>query len=452
MVGAMRGAGPSTRARPSRGARGARPGWPPRAVLLAQLAAALAGVLLLRLKWGAVRDAVTAIDHGDVLFADFVNHYYPMVHGSLRQGAPPGGFFYPAAFAALLAPIGQLPLGGATIAWAIVELGCLAWAATRLVREAAPDRPLLAVLGAALTVTSVPVLHNLKWGQVSIVILAAAAGAFVAHARHKRALAAGLLGIAAGIKGYPIVFVAWFVAKGDYRFVLRTGVACAVTLVLLPALVMGPSHALFVQRVSTGSMLGAADGVLRDFNSQYAPAVLSRFYAGGWDAAPPEALAWAKLGSLAAVGAVALLVVVAARSSSPRIAARRDLLGFVLIACTVPFWLRTSWSHYFVHLPVAQVLLASAFVREARPRAALALALLVAPSVYLSSVLGLFATAGWWYYANAGSLFFANALVLLACAAFVVDAHVREGASLVSAAVASARAWTSDRRRGRARA
>ncbi|MBX3208063.1 MAG: DUF2029 domain-containing protein [Labilithrix sp.] len=428
----------------SRGARLAGAGGSGRAVLVAQLAAMLAGVLLLGLKWSSVHDAVIALDHGEELFADFVHHYYPTVRDSLREGTPVGGFFYPAGFAVLIAPLGWLSLGGATTVWAVIELGCVVWAATRLVRAASPDRALLAVLGAAITVTSVPVLHNLKWGQVSILILATTSAAFIAHARGKRALAAVLLGVATGIKGYPLVFLAWFAAKGDLRFVLRAGAACAFTLVVLPLLVMGPSHALFFQRVTSGAVLGAADGVLRDFNSQYAPALLSRFYVGGWDAAPPEVIAWSELGSYAAIGGVLVLVLIAARSTAPGIASRRDLLGFVLIACTVPFWLRTSWSHYFVHLPVAQTLLAGAFAREPRARAALAIAVLVAPSVYLSSVLGLFATAGWWYYANAGSLFFANALVLAAAAAYVVDAHLREGASLVS----SARAWTRGLRRG----
>src|SRR5262249_51785868 len=161
---------------------------------------------------------------------------------------------------------------------------------------AVPHRPLLALLGTILTVTSIPVLHNLKWGQVSILILAATSGAFVAYGKGQKTLAAVLLGVAAGIKGYPLGFLGWFVARGDLRFAARALAACAFSLVVLPAIVMGPEHALFFQRVSTNAVLGAADGVLRDFNSQYAPAVMSRFYEGGWDAAPPDVIAWARVG------------------------------------------------------------------------------------------------------------------------------------------------------------
>jgi hypothetical protein len=385
-----------------------------------QIAAVLVGVVLLRMKWSTVHDVVLAIDHGDLLFADFVHHYYPTVEGPLRHAAPAGGFFYPAAFAALIAPIGWLPLGAAEIVWALLQLGCVLWAATELVREGA--RMPLAALGTVLTITSIPLLHNLKWGQVSILILAAAGGAFLAYARGQKNAAAVLLAIAAGIKGYPLVFLGWFVLRGDFRFVLRAAAACFVTVVLLPAIVMGPAHALFFQRVSTTAVLGAADGVLRDFNSQYAPAVLSR-YEGGWDAAPRAAMEWGRTGSTIAIAIIAVLAVIAARSPSPRIAERRELIGFTLLASSVPFWLRTSWSHYFVHLPLAQTLLAAYFARTGRARDALAIALLIAPSVYLSNVLGLFATRGWWYYANAGSLFFADVLVLVACAGLIVDAH-----------------------------
>jgi hypothetical protein len=398
-----------------------------------QLAVALACVLLLRARWTTLQDFVTAIDHGEVLFADFVNHYYPTVAGGLRHGAPAGGFFYPAGFAALLAPLALLGPSAARLVWGAVQLASVVYVATSLVQLAAPRRPWLALLGTALTVTSIPVLHNLKWGQVSLPILAAASAAFVLHGRGERGRPAAFLGIAAAIKGYPLVFLAWFVARRDTSFLARAGVACVATLVVLPALVMGPMHALAFQRISTGAVMGAADGVLRDFNSQYAPAVLGRYW-GGWDATAADVRAMGELGAMAALVSVAGLVMVVACSKAPRIAERRNLLGFVLIACTVPFWLRTSWSHYFVHLPLAQVLLAAMLgdrdPRRARGREVLVLLVLLAPSVFLSNVLGLFASRGWWYYANAGSLFFANALVLLAYAGVIIDAHVRHAAGL----------------------
>jgi hypothetical protein len=405
-------------------------------LLYAQVAVALACLLALSLKWPTIHAFVAAIDHGDVLFADFANHYYPTVRDGLRQGAPAGGFFYPAAFAALLSPLALASAATAKLVWGIVQLACLAYVATALVQAAAPRRPMLALLGTALTMTSIPVLHNLKWGQVSLPILAAAGGAFVLRARGDKNLPAVLLAIAAGIKGYPVVFLTWFVARRDLRFFARAAGACVIALVVLPAIVMGPAHALFFQRVSTNAVMGAADGVLRDFNSQYAPAVLGR-YQGGWDATSYDVRAMGELGAMAALVAIAALVVLVAASKAPVVAERRELLAFVLLSCTVPFWLRTSWSHYFVHLPIAQILVTAMLADRdrgsgrprSRARNVLVLVLLVAPSVFLSNVLGLFVTEGWWYYANAGSLFFANALVLLACAGVIVDAHVQHAIS-----------------------
>jgi Glycosyltransferase family 87 len=404
-------------------------------VSAAQLAAAVLSVVFLAHKWPTVGAFVAVIDHGDVLFADFVHHYYPTVAQDLQSGLPAGGFFYPAGFAVMLAPIGLLPAGAAMVAWGLVQLACLVVLAGTLVREAAARRSGLAVLGTVIALTSVPVLHGIKWGQVSLPIVATVGAAFVLRARGREWPAAVLLAIAAGIKGYPLAFLGWFVLKGDFRFALRAAGACAVTLLVLPALVMGPSHALLFQRITTISVLGAAEGVLRDFNSQHATAVFAR-YEGGWDRTPADLRALVDLASFGVLALIGGLVVIAARSTSPRIAAHREMLGFVLIACTVPFWLHTSWSHYFAHLPVAQVLLARALAGERGPftfTRGLGVLVFVAPSVFLSSVLALFETRGWWYYANAGTLFFANALVLLGCALFIGEAHATEGRGLFGA-------------------
>ncbi len=152
---------------------------PVRWTLAAQLAACVLALACLRMKWPTFRDFVLAIDHGDVVFADFVNHYYPTVAESLRHGAPAGGFFYPAGFAAMMAPIGLFSLAGAKHAWSVVLGASFGVVVFVLVREAAKGRPVLAALGAAIATTSIPVLHDVKWGQVSLPILAAAGGAFV---------------------------------------------------------------------------------------------------------------------------------------------------------------------------------------------------------------------------------------------------------------------------------
>jgi alpha-1,2-mannosyltransferase len=395
----------------------------PSPLLLVQLAIALACVLALRMQWHSVKDFVAAIDHGDLAFADFVRHYYPTAKDSIRQGAPAGGFFYPAGFAVLLAPLGRLELDTATVAWAAILVIAVLVTATYVAKAAAPDQPTLAAVGSALVVTSVPVLHDFKWGQVSVLLVATVGAAFVLRARGKENAAALLLGIAAAIKGYPLIFLGWFLLRGDFKFFVRAAIACAITMVVLPAIVMGPEHALFFQRVSTNSVLGAQDGVLYDFNSQYAPAVLARYH-GGWGVAARSVTRAGEIGAYAMLGVIAALLLLLARTRSARLHAQRDLWAFVLLASTVPFWLHTSWTHYFVHLPVAQILLASTLVARGRPRDLAVLLVFVAPSIFLSSVLGLRTTEGWLPYAESGSPFFANLLVLLGTAFVLVDAHV----------------------------
>ena len=114
------------------------------------------------------------------------------------------------------------------------------------------------------------------------------------------------------------------------------------------------------------------------------------------------------------------------------------LIGLVLVFSSVPFWLKTSWTHYFVHLPLAHTMLTGMLVDRNAPFRAtrgLALAVLVAPSVFLASLAGLASYAdreGWLFYAADGSLFFANLFVLFALAMLIAEAHAREGAPLLA--------------------
>jgi len=395
-----------------------------RRLLWIQLGVALLCLFALRRQWSSVEDFVAAIDHGNVPFGDFVFHYYPTAKDSIRQGAPAGGFFYPAGFAVLLSPLGRIDVESARLVWLVILLVAALWTATWLVQATTPREPALALVGTALVMTSTSLLHNFKWGQVSVLIVAVAGTGFVLRARNERPnLAAALLAVGAAIKGYPLVFLGWFFLRRDWKFFARACAACAVTLIVLPAIVMGPVHAFFFQRVATSSVLGATDGVLYDFNSQFAPAVLARYY-GGWGVAPVAITRVGQHGAHLALAVIAVLLVLLSRTKAPRLAERRELWAFVLLASTVPFWLQTSWTHYFFHLPLAQILLTSTLVERRRARDLAVLVLLVAPSVFLSNALGLRATEGWLPYAESGSPFFANLFVLFATALVIVDAHV----------------------------
>src|SRR5207253_3049165 len=125
-----------------------------------QLGVALLCLFALRRQWSSVEDFVAAIDHGNVPFGDFVFHYYPTAKDSIRQGAPAGGFFYPAGFAVLLAPLGCIDVESARLVWLVILLVAALWTATWLVQATTPKQPALSLVGTALVMTSTSLLHN----------------------------------------------------------------------------------------------------------------------------------------------------------------------------------------------------------------------------------------------------------------------------------------------------
>jgi hypothetical protein len=218
-----------------------------------------------------------------------------------------------------------------------------------------------------------------------------------------------LFGVAAGVKGYPVLFLGWFALRRDFRFFLLAGAACFALVVALPVAVMGPEHARFFQTVVKNTALAATDGVRRDFNSQYFAAALSRLL-GGADAMSPSYWERMEAAGYALAGALTLLLAWMERAGVEE----RHLWAFSLTSCALPFLLKTSWAHYLVHLPVVQVFLMSELRRLRASfgfKAAVA-CLLVLPSMFLGNVIALGWFGGWWAYADAGSLFYADALAL----------------------------------------
>ena len=290
---------------------------------------------------------------------------------------------YPAGFAVFLAPLGRLDLEPrASSGTSSSPPPCSGPPRGSCARPRRSSRS-LAIFGPPSNRDEHPRLHTTSSGDRSPCSSSRPPRPPSSSARARSTTSsAALLGIAAAIKMYPLVFIGWFFLRRDWSFVraLRARAASSRSS-LLPALVMGPRARALLPADRHPGVVGAQDGVLYDFNSQFAPAVLARYY-GGWGVAARRSRELGQLGAWVAPSRHdRRLLLLLSVTKAKRIIERRELWAFVLLASTVPFWLKTSWTHYFAHLPVAQVLLASTLVERRRPRDLPFLVLLVAPSV-----------------------------------------------------------------------
>ncbi|GAA1737527.1 glycosyltransferase 87 family protein [Luedemannella helvata] len=175
-------------------------------------------------------------------------HIYYGAAQAVRSGDPlydyvagnGGPFTYPPFAALLLQPMTFVPEAALRILWLLATCAAAAAIAVALGRTGivAPDRRPVAVAAIACGVLlSAPAQSNLRFGQVSIliVLLALADGAGLTPAR----LRGVLVGVAAAIKLTPLLFIVYFLLARRYRDAARAVgafVACAaVAFAVLPA-------------------------------------------------------------------------------------------------------------------------------------------------------------------------------------------------------------------------
>jgi len=365
--------------------------------------ALLAGVLALYVAmFHTLAGFTRALDHGRTLFRDFISFFYPMGTTVLTTRAPVLGYLYSPFFALVLHPLALLPLETAIVVWAVVEVLVTALLFALPVPSLFRAKHAVAWYLAYLAVflTSFPVLHNFRWGQVSALITLLTLAAVYAY-RAGRARQAGLLlAVAASVKLYPALLLLTFVARRERRPLLVVFVVVALLMGILPALVLGPEETVrfyvVVYRMVSGSVW-----IGHDTNSQYVGSVVARLTSipatravGGW------------------AGAVIVLADGWAVWRLARTASADDAVmwGAALVFLSLPFALETSWPHYFVYLPFVQLLVARTVA--VLPGANLA-RVGVALSIGLASVFGFALFPGWEAYSRAGCLFFADAVLLV---------------------------------------
>jgi alpha-1,2-mannosyltransferase len=372
---------------------------------VAGVALAVAGYYALA--FGSLAGFVEEIDHCERIFCDFELHFYPVGKGIFAEHRPVTYFVYPPFAAFLFGAFGIFEYPTARALWGAVQ-AVLALALFLLARpDPRRDRAWLWLGYALVFLTSVPLLHNTKWGQVSVAITAAVLGCFELDRRGHRVAAALLLAAATAVKIYPALFAVHFALRRDWRFLGVFAAGAVAFLVALPLAVLGVEGTLAFHRQTNEWIAQLTPEFLSRWNTQYAAAALSRVLWRRFDPGSPAGIAFAALGYALAAANLAGLWQMHRRGVAPL-----DVRSAALLFLALPLLMPITWPHYLVYLPWCQLVLARLALRRAGTARAVALAA-VAVSVALASVFALRASGHWILYARRGWLAWAD-LVLLA--------------------------------------
>ncbi|WP_229069198.1 glycosyltransferase 87 family protein [Actinoplanes sp. DH11] len=238
-------------------------------------------------------------------------------------------FTYPPFAAVVMAPLALLPGWLATALWTGASVGALA--GVIVVAGRALRRPVPGWLVALLTVGALvlePVWQNLTFGQINLLLMLAV---LIDLVRPERRWSGVLIGIAAGVKLTPLVFVVLLVLVGRRTAAGRALLAFAGTVVIGFAVIPGSAKAYWTDNLINAGRVGPPEMA----HNQSVFGVLTRLL----DGVPPTLL-W-----LAVAGPIALAVVVLGavwwRRGDRVLGAGFGALAMLLAS-------PVSWSHHWV--------------------------------------------------------------------------------------------------------
>ncbi len=230
--------------------------------LLHSRAAALA-LLIALAAFACVRGVVPALSRIDTDFPNYLTAAKLVADGRNVQrlyddswfreqmpgyGMTPMGKFspFPPATALLLVPLAPLePLPALRVMTAVSVLCLLGsvWLLARLLSWSVLDAALFVLLsGQALG-------NDLRFGQPYILVSALCVCGYYAYCRGRLWLAGICFGLFVPIKYYPVVFLAYYAWRGQWRVVLGGAIACAAVTAIGIGALGWPLHETFLRSV-----------------------------------------------------------------------------------------------------------------------------------------------------------------------------------------------------------
>jgi alpha-1,2-mannosyltransferase len=262
----------------------------------------------------------------------------------------PGIKFTYTPFAALLFALGSL-LPWAVLRWlmtvvSLAAVAAIAWLTLGALGRRGRDRSVLTLAVAAVALWSEPVLRALHLGQIELLLMALIAWD-LCQSDGRWWKGAGV-GVAAGIKLVPLIFIPYLVLVGKLRQALVASAAFAATAVIGFVFLPHASSKWWL----TGYFLHAGNvGDVGSLLNQSLYAMLTRL-AGGVRAATPVWLGLSVVVGIVGLAAAALLH----RSGRP-------VAGWVTCALTGLLVSPISWDHHWVWIVPVLALLADAAAR-----------------------------------------------------------------------------------------
>jgi Glycosyltransferase family 87 len=393
--------------------------------VLAALAIVAAWLVYDGVAFRSLAQFMMVVDHCPQPFCDFATYFLPMSRHLFDGTGPIPYYLYAPFFAILLLPLALLSDPAAIAMWGVVQvaLSALLIVLPLVLVTRAGFR--LSLLHVFIAMSSFPLLHNFKWGQISVPVTCALFGAWWCLERGRRFPAALLLAFATSLKFYPGWFAIVLLMRREWRTLGWFALLCAAFLVVLPVLFLGPGGTLTFYQGLANELHGAM-GMALDPNSQSLDGVLGRLcYTEGSPFKPTADL-------ITPIRWIVLPLSLAAAWWALRPARDTSLAALLILFCALPFVTPSSWPHYFVYLPAAALFLFSmAGTRGAWrwPIVALATLAAIAQSLPCWQVFG-----SWQDYSSWGVLFWANALTLIALVIVAVTRPAMRATGVVSPA------------------
>ena len=357
-------------------------------------------------EWKSAGEFASSIDHSDILFEDFVRHFYPMGKDFSEAKVSVTGYYYSALFTLFLKGFGALSESAAMIAWVVLQVvtGVLLFlGGANYFLKKSQYHYYVYVLVFCI---SFPLLYNFRWGQVVVLVAACVFGAIYLYRKKQIVLAAIVLAAGGSIKLYTLIFLIYFLMKKEFRLVVYCVLITGIFIWAIPTFTINFGENFgFYEFVSKNMRqvrpLTANNSNLQDFST-----VMMRLDKAYLHMSLPR---W----SFTVVSIVIIFVNMFFIWRIITMEFEDEIYrAFVILFLTVPFLVPMSWPHYFVYLPFCQAAVMGAVWGQRNFVLFLINAILLVVSLVFSSAVFFNLVGDWMVYSFGGYLFFSNFVLL----------------------------------------